>query len=96
MRTLFSLLLFPVVAAWFLLVGGLAGAGAVWLRTRVRDDLLVAGAVFLLFGGAFVFAGGILVARWVFFGMLGFVAGAVLALRSGTPPTTGDGIVTGD
>lgn len=85
-NVLLAWLLYAVALAWSLLVGLLAGVGAVVVARRSTDALNVLVAVLFMFGGALVLAARMAPANYLLLGMVGFCGGILLALalQSGT------------
>lgn len=86
-NVLLAWLLYAVALAWSLLVGLLAGVGAVVVARRSTDALNVLVAVLFMFGGALVLAARMIAANYLLLGMVGFGGGILLALalHSGVP-----------
>ena len=80
MNNLLAWLLFAIALAWSMLVGLLAGVGAVVVARRSTDALNILIAVLFMFGGALVLAARMVPGSYLILGMVGFGGGILLAL----------------
>ncbi len=80
MNNLLAWLLFGVALAWSMLVGLLAGVGAVVVARRSTDALNILVAVLFMFGGALVLSARLVPGSSLILGMAGFGGGILLAL----------------